>query len=535
MQQLTASAAARARERADAYRAAGWWPSDPVDLVRDAATRTPARTALADRDRALTYAELDAAVDGAVGALRAEEVGAGDAVLLLVGNDVTSVVAVHAVIRTGALAMVAPTSAGAAQVRDIMAMTAPTLVLAPDALVPPTERGGGRWAPVARVGAAPPRHDVASPARSPEEPAIVIFTSGTTSRPKGVVHSLATMLAATRNYIDAAELVPVDNLFVISPLASVTGMLQAITVAPALGAQLTVETRFDDRDTFDFIVATGATFFGGPDLLLDRVLSEADSRGIHELPITAVYLGGSMLDPRILARAEHAYGIVVLRAYGSSEAPISTAGARAEPEALRLADDGRPLGGVEVRIGSRLDRAECCIRGAHLFLGYVDPEDDASAFDDGWFCTGDLAELRDGRLRIVGRIKDVVVRNGMKIPISEVDGMVAVLPGVAQCAGYGVSDEATGERLAMAVRLQPGAELPFGAMVDALVAAGAAKWKIPEELVVWEDPFPETASGKIQRNLLHELGRGRPRSRAARLGTGPPTGGRRAARNRRSR
>ena len=89
-----------------------------------------------------------------------------------------------------------------------------------------------------------------------------------------------------------------------------------------------------------------------------------------------------MLDPRILARAEHEYGIVVLRAYGSSEAPISTAGDRGEPEAVRLADDGDPLGGVEVRIGSQADPAECCIGGAHLFLGYVDPDDDAAAFDE---------------------------------------------------------------------------------------------------------------------------------------------------------
>ena len=294
-------------------------------------------------------------------------------------------------------------------------------------------------------------------------------------------------------------------------------MMQAITVAPALGGQLTIESRFDDIETFDLLVETGGTFFGGPDLLLDRVLDEAERRGVADVPITTVYLGGSMLDPRILARAEHDYGIVVLRAYGSSEAPISTASERGEPEEVRLADDGKPLGGVEVRIGSQADAAECCIGGAHLFLGYVDPDDDASAFDEDWFRTGDLAELRDGRLKIVGRIKDIVIRNGLNIPISEVDGAVAALPGVVQCAGYGVEDAATGERLAMAVRLRPGAELTFDAMVDGLVAAGLAKWKIPEELVLWDAPFPETASGKVQRKLLEERGAGRPRTLAPRL------------------
>ena len=113
-----------------------------------------------------------------------------------------------------------------------------------------------------------------------------------------------------------------------------------------------------------------------------------------------------------------------------------------------------------------------------------------------------------------------MIRNGLKIPISEIDGMVARLPGVEQCAGYGVADDTTGERLAMAVRLRAGAELPFDAMVEGLVAAGAAKWKIPEELVVWDDLFPETASGKVQRTLLEERGAGRPWSVAARLTSG---------------
>jgi acyl-CoA synthetase (AMP-forming)/AMP-acid ligase II len=512
---LTARAAARASARAPELRARRQWRTDPVDLIVEAARREPARLAVVERGRSLSYRELDAAVHGAVAALRDLGVGARDAVFLLAGNDVTSVVAVHATLRIGALAMVAPPSAGSAQLHDIVAMTTPAIVLAPEGMA--AVDGATRWAPIDAVGDAPPIIDASPSLRDPDEPSMVIFTSGTTSRPKGVVHSLNTMLVATRNYIDAARLTPADNLFVISPLASVTGMMQAITVAPVAGAQLTIESRFDDVATFDFLMETGGTFFGGPDLLLDRVLDEAARRGITDVPLTAVYLGGSMLDPRILARAERDYGIVVLRAYGSSEAPLSTGSVRGEPADVRLADDGRPLEGVEIRIGSRVDPAECCIGGAHLFLGYVDPEDDANAFDDGWFRTGDLAELRDGRLHIFGRIKDIVIRNGLNIPISEVDAMVAALPGVAQCAGYGVSDAATGERLVMAVRMRAGSTLTFGAMVDGLIAAGAAKWKIPEELVVWDEPFPETASGKVQRNLLEERGVDRPRAVALRL------------------
>ena len=340
----------------------------------------------------------------------------------------------------------------------------------------------------------------------------MIFTSGTTSRPKGVVHSLNTMLAATRNFVGPPALTASDNIFMISPLASVTGMLQATTVAPSLGAQVTVESRFDDVATFDFLVETGATFFGGPDLLLDRVLDQAEARASPTCRSRRCSSAARMLDPRILARAEHEYGILVLRAYGSSEAPVSTASARGEPEAVRLGDDGRPLDGVEVRIGSQADPAECCLGGPHLFLGYVDPDDDARAFDDDWFLTGDLAELRDGRLKITGRIKDIVIRNGLNIPIAEVDGLVAALPGVVQCAGYGVADDITGERLAMAVRLATRrvARVRRDGRRRWCVPA-LAKWKIPEELVVWDEPFPETASGKVQRNPLEERGAARRR------------------------
>jgi acyl-CoA synthetase (AMP-forming)/AMP-acid ligase II len=517
-QDLVGHTAARAASRAARFRAAGQWCTEPIDLVRDAAGRTAERVAVAERDGALTYAELDAAIDGAVAALRRAGVTGDDAVFVLTGNDIASVVAIHAVLRLGALVMVAPTSAGDAQVRDIVAATEPALVLAPAALLPDADGGSGtRWLLTNTIGVAEPMTDGPASDRDPDEPALVIFTSGTTSRPKGVVHSRNTMLAATRNFVGPPELTAADNIFMISPLASVTGMLQATTVAPWLGAQVTVESRFDDVGTFDFLVATGATFFGGPDLLLDRVLDQAEARGVTEVPITSVFLGGSMLDPRILARAEHEYGIVVLRAYGSSEAPVSTASTRREPEAVRLGDDGSPLEGVEVRIGSNADPAECCLGGPHLFLGYLDRDDDASAFDDDWFRTGDLAELRDGRLKIVGRIKDIVIRNGLNIPISEVDGAVAALPGVVQSAGYGVEDSATGERLAMAVRMRDGATLEFDAMVEGLTAAGLAKWKIPEELVVWDEPFPETASGKVQRQLLEERGADRPRTVAARL------------------
>jgi acyl-CoA synthetase (AMP-forming)/AMP-acid ligase II len=232
-----------------------------------------------------------------------------------------------------------------------------------------------------------------------------------------------------------------------------------------------------------------------------------------------------MLDPRILKRVEEQFGIVVMRAYGSSEAPISSAGRISEPREIRLADDGAPHAGVEVRRGSHNDSAECCITGPHLFLGYVDEDDDAHAFEvdaDGrdWFCTGDVADIEFGRIKIVGRIRDIVIRNGLKVPISEVEAYLNALPGIARTAGYSTADPQTGERLAVAILPSPGSTIDFDEVVSSLRAAGLATWKLPEELVLWDEPFPENATGKVLRNQLEALSAGRPRLLASRLHDG---------------
>jgi acyl-CoA synthetase (AMP-forming)/AMP-acid ligase II len=350
---------------------------------------------------------------------------------------------------------------------------------------------------------------------------MVIFTSGTTSRPKGVIHSMATLGVASRNYIATAALTGDDRLFVVSPLASVTGILQAITVTPMLDAQVVLEPKWDPTATCDLLLSTGGTFFGGPDLLLDRLLDEVERRGLDTVPIESVFLGGTMLDPRILDRVEQEFGIVVMRAYGSSEAPISTAGSRDESRERRLADDGAPLEHVEVRSGSKADPTELCIRGPHLFLGYAHPDDDAHAFEDDWFCTGDVADLSGGRVKIVGRIRDIVIRKGMKVPISEVEGYVNAVDGVDRCAGYGVPDDETGERLVMAVLLDddaaPDALDDLDGLVGSLVDGGLAKWKAPEELVFWTEDFPRNPAGKVVRNQLNELGAANRRVVARRL------------------
>lgn len=504
-----------ARHRADGlrarYRADGLWSAAPLDVVRIAAARHPDHQAVVARGAELTYAELDARIDGAAAALTSAGVGVGTPVVIVVGNDPASVIAVHAAVRVDAVVLLVPRSAGPAGVADIVTRTGARHGAAP------AWNGAGdvelNWIDVEHTTAA------AEPARSTrpaDAPSFVLFTSGTTSKPKGVIHSLSTLMKASANYIAAAGLGARDRILLVSPLASVTGVVQAIFIGPALAVPVVLEDRWGPAATCDLLLSSGATWYGGPDRLLDRLLDEVVSRGASA-PLRAVYLGGTALDRRIVERIEDEFGIVVMRAYGSSEAPVSTSGLRGEPREVRHADDGVALDDVEVRVGSADELTECCIRGPHTFLGYTDAADDATGFDGEWFRTGDVAELSGRRVRIVGRIKDIVIRNGLKIPAAEVDEAVARVAGVRECAAYSVPDATTGERLAVAIVAQSGCEVTLAAVTDGLLAAGLPKYKLPEELVLWDRPLPLNANGKVERNRLAALGGELPRLVAERL------------------
>lgn len=505
----------RAESLRDRYRAAGFWSAAPVDLLREAARRHPDSTALVDRGVTLSYGDLDAAADRSARAMAAAGVEPGEPLVVVAGNDVNSVIALHAAARVDAVTLLVARSSGAAAILDITARSGALHGVVPGLSSSEAELAGTcRW--LGTPSEKTVEHDVAPPVRAADEPSLVLYTSGTTSRPKGVIHSHSTLIKASRNYIDAAGLGPSDRILLISPMASVTGVLQAVYIPPLLGIPVVLEDAWSPAGTADLLLATDATWYGGPDRLLDRLLDEV-SRRRQNVPLRAVYLGGTTLDRRIVERVENDFGIVVMRAYGSSEVPVSTSGRRDEPAAVRHADDGAPLADVGVRVGSSVEATECCITGPHTFLGYTDAADDAAAFDDGWFRTGDVAEVVDGRVRIVGRLKDIVIRNGLKIPAAEVDEAVSRVPGVSECAAFAVPDATTGERLAVAVVVEPGCNLSLPDVVDALTAAGLPKYKLPEEIVYWDRPLPLNANGKVQRNTLKDLSVGLPRSLSARI------------------
>jgi acyl-CoA synthetase (AMP-forming)/AMP-acid ligase II len=510
------SAAVRDRDAAG-YRERGLWLERVDDLLARSAAALPDRLALVDHRDRYRYAQLDAAVSAAARWLHGMGVSAGTAVALVAESTCSCAIVLHALRRLGATCVLLSDHAGSAELASALERTSPLLGVAPARLAASLAdlELGISWHSAEERGpdATPEQND----RLCADDPNLVVFTSGSTARPKAVLHSANSLRSAARIYVDCLDLSADDCLFVTSPLSSITGVLQVIEVAPMLGATAVLEERWDDQRSVDLLLAEAATFYGGPDVILRRIFDECARRGVEHLPLRSVALGGTVLDEELLRRAEDEHGIFVARAYGSSEAPMSTTMPRSAPLEDRLHFDGEANADVVVRIGSSRDPSECLLKGPHLFLGYLEGEDDADAFEDGFYRTGDAATMTEGRLKIVGRLKEIIIRNGLNVSLLEVERAAKGLPGIEDAAAYGVTDPATGERLALAVRPSSGASLDLDQVVAGLRAGGLASRSLPEELVVWDEPFPLTPTQKLSRPALAERSDGRPRYVAARL------------------
>lgn len=493
------------RADAEAYRRAGWWHDRSLRAGLEAvAEAEPDRPATADNRGVCSYGDLCERVERAVGALSAAGVGPGDPVLLVAPNRTASVVAFAALLRASAVVVALDRRCGAADVAHAVAATAPRLVLAPTDLAGPLRLGASGLA-VADLDALGAGHRPVDDWAEPDRlaPRIVLFTSGTTSRPKGVVHHIHSFTAGVANLDLAFGWTPADGPFLCSPLASITGLSQ---VQLSLGGgHLVLEDDFSPDRSVEMLERHRATLLGGAPVITELLFAEYQRQERDTTSLRTIALGGSMIPPEVVTTAVRRFGIRCVRVYGSSEAPTHTAsGAGGDRLDSLSADEGVALGGGAVRVGSPAAPDEVLVKGPNVFQGYLEAEDNRDAFDDGWFRTGDLGELAgtEGRLTIRGRLKEVVARKGVKISLAEIDEVLRGLPDLLEGAAFGMPDPDTGERLAVALRVRPGGTLTYDDVCAHLRAAGVATGKLPEQVDLWTAPLPRTPSGKIQRRAL---------------------------------
>ncbi len=263
----------------------------------------------------------------------------------------------------------------------------------------------------------------------PASPALIAFTSGTTSNPKGVIHSHQTLGFETRQLL---ENYPPDRgrQLTATPVGHFIGMLGAFLIPVLEGAPIDLCDVWDPGRVLELIESDGLSIGGGPPYFVTSVLDHPNCTPEHVRHFSTVGLGGSTVPAAVTQRLAD-LGMFVFRSYGSTEHPSITGSRRSAPEDKRLFTDGDVRPGVEIRLGPD---GEIFSRGPDLCLGYTDDEMTARAFDDdGWYRTGDVGVLDDdGYLTITDRKADVIIRGGENISALEVEEVLLGMPAVVE-------------------------------------------------------------------------------------------------------
>ena len=517
---------------ARAYADAGFWTDDTLGamVARQLAAHPRSSVGIWSRSRAWrgSYADLEREARRLVALLREEGVQPGDAVAFQLPNWREAVVSFAALAlggyvlvpivhiygrkevtfileQSGAVAYVSPLAHGPVDYAAIVDASAPASlrlhVVVGAAEVPPS-------ATCRRIGwaacdARKPATDLPTP--TPEEVAVLAYTSGTTSDPKGVIHDHRTMLSELRHMTE--YMAPGRPKLMGSPVAHATGMLGAVLGPLATGQDIHLIDRWDPAHALEVMRTAGIGGGVGAPVFLASLLDHPDFTPEHAALIGRVGLGGAPV-PIALAERAASRGIAIIRAYGSTEHPSTTGCRYEDPADRRHRTDGRALAGVELRLvdadGAEVPAGtpgEILSRGPDLCLGYTDPALTAAGFDEeGWYRSGDIGVLdEDGFLTITDRAKDVIIRGGENISAAEIEEALQTLRGVAEIAVVAAPDERLGEHACAVVRMLPGAApVTLADLTAHLSGVGLARQKWPEELRV-VDELPRTASGKVRK------------------------------------
>jgi long-chain acyl-CoA synthetase len=342
----------------------------------------------------------------------------------------------------------------------------------------------------------------------PEETAVILYTSGTTGRPKGAELTHRNLGLNTRAVVHHLGMEADDVLLGTLPLFHSFGQTCTLNASLAVGARLALLTRFDAAAAVELIDREGVTILMGVPTMLAGIAGAATDHGpFPGLRIAAS--GGAPLPREQAENFERVTGVPVLDTWGLSE--TSPAATLNRPGATRVGSVGRPIDGVEVRaVGDDNqglpagETGQLAIRGHNVMKGYWRrPEATAAAITpDGWFLTGDLGRVDDdGYVYVVGRSKDMIIRGGLNVYPREVEEVLHRHPAVSEAAVVGVPDERLGEEVGAAVVLAPGASAEPAELREWLKQR-VAPFKYPRQ--VWMlDELPKGPTGKILKREIH--------------------------------
>lgn len=352
------------------------------------------------------------------------------------------------------------------------------------------------------------------PAVGPHDDVQIQYTSGTTGFPKGVLLHHRGVVNNGRLAMERLGVGPGDVVVWPMPLFHTAGCVFGVLGCMAARATFVCLTVFDPALQLRLIESTRATVTGGVPTMLVALLAHPDSTLRDHSTLRAVVSGATPVPVELARQCERLFGAPFSIVFGTTECScVITQTALDDPPDVRTGTLGTPLPHVEVMIGDPVTGGpvpmgtvgELCARGFLLMHGYFDdPEATAAALDaDGWYHTGDLAAMdSDGRLRVEGRLKDMIIRGGENIYPREIEDLLHRHPAVAMAAVVGKPDETWGETPAAFVQPQPGVA-PTEAELHAYCRQHLAAYKTPTSWT-FVDGFPLTASGKIRKHVLRE-------------------------------
>jgi non-ribosomal peptide synthetase component E (peptide arylation enzyme) len=528
-------------EAASFYRSAGHWRDRTLDeyfawVVREHGDAI----GLVVGSRRLTFAELDEQVARAAAFLVERGIKPGDVVSFQLPNVVAAFVTFHATQRIGAVSNpIVPVYRGH-ELRHILAQARSKV-----AVIPATFRGFDfadlyrrlradlpDLGHVVLVGEAEPQpgetrwDDLITlpvdsmPARCnhPDEIALLLYTSGTTAAPKGVLHSHNTMAFEAHLVADWGRLDERDVFLGVSPVTHVTGILNSLLLPIFSGSRLVLQDIWDPDVALDHIERERVTYLMIATPFLRGLVQAAAARQADTSSLRRIGCGGADIPISLMREAVANFCPGTVRVYGASEGATVTSSTEWDPPEKRVTTEGRWLPSYEgvivdehgVEVGPGVS-GELQWSGAGMFLGFLDPALNEGAFTpEGRYRSGDIATLdADGYLTITGRLKDVINRAGEKFSAYEVEQLLAEHPAIREVAVVAQPDPVTGERACAWLGLHDGnTSLTINDLAEFLIARDVAKLKIPEDVAIL-DALPRTAAGKVQKSVLRDRARER--------------------------
>ncbi|WP_037062906.1 FadD3 family acyl-CoA ligase [Pseudonocardia acaciae] len=499
-------------------------------VLRRTAEAHGAVEAVVDGPTRLTYAELLAEVERVAAGLLARELEPGDAVAIWAPNSARWMLAALACFHLGLTVIPVNTRYRGAEAHDLLARARARALFVEDGFLDQgylamlraagplpsldtvvTLDRPGDWEELVSASTPPARVEEAARAVTPQTRLQVMFTSGTTGRPKGVPHTHGQVVRLFTSYSDTLGLRAGDRYLLVNPFFHSFGLMAGILSCVIQGATALPMRRLDTAEALELIERERVTGVPGPPTLYASLMNDPARAGRDLSSLRLAVTGASVVPSELIRRMRADLGFTdILTAYGLTEATGAVTMCRlGDPDAVVEATSGRAIDGVEVAIapvgGGADGSGEILVRGYNVMGGYFeDPAATAAAIDpDGWLHTGDIGRLDEaGYLRITDRLGDMFIVGGFNVYPAEVERLLNEHPGVSESAVIGVPDERLGEVGRAFVVRRHGHEVSEPELL-AWIRGRLANFKVPRS-VVFLPELPRAATGKVAKSRLRE-------------------------------